>query len=180
VGLTYADAFENGAPGWIDATNGGAASAESIDGVGVVLGPLGGTGGTEAVQKTFTLTEDISHTTLQFDVLALDDLAGASGSIFIAGQEIGRVTKNGNETIFTAMDRPGVKVTAQTLFSGTNLGGKNEVGTEKDSLTRVQIIYEKPDPNFTFGFGSNGPEDSAVGSFSLDNFSITGLEDPDA
>ena len=166
-GITFEEGFENGADsGW----TGG--SASSVTGIGgSVLGPIGGG---DLVEREFTLEEGISHTAIQFDLYALDDLVGASGIIYAQNTEIGRVRQTESGLAFESAGVVDVDISAELLSDGENIGG----GTAADSHARVTIRYDAPDPNFTFGFGSDGPSDTSRGSFALDDFNMLGLEDP--
>jgi hypothetical protein len=175
AGLEVTDGFENGV---LDVWSGG--EAFETNGAGVMLGKIGGTGGAEQVTRQFKMTEGIPYTTMSFDVVAFDELAGASGIIYIGGQEVGRVVKNGTTTEFIAADIPKVTIKGEVVSSGSNIGGKNAAGDQfTDSRTRITLSYETPDPDLTFGFGSNGPADTSIGSFAIDDFKITGVFDPD-
>jgi hypothetical protein len=173
----YDDGFENGAPGWTGA------SANGASGIGgVVLGPIGGEGGGEQVQRTFTLSDGLAYAKMSFDLYAIDDLGGASGNIYVGGQKVGQLVKNGSETTFVAEELPGVQIEYNVLSTGSNIAGADRPGdpTSHDSQTRISILYENPDPVLTFGFGSNGPSDTSIGSFSIDDFEVVEFKKTDA
>lgn len=173
--LTYSDGFDNGASGWEGAV------ATEVDGIGTVLGPIGGTGGVEDVTKSFTLDDGFEFSMITFDMYAMDSLDDESGYIFVGGQKVGELRKNGSETVFTAFDIPGITITGDIIEQNTQLGGR--AGTSawwQDSKAEITILYEKPDPNLTIGFGSNANQGTDDESFAIDDFTVTGLHDPDA
>jgi Flp pilus assembly pilin Flp len=173
----YDDNFENGTTGWTGVT------ANEASGIGgVVLGPIGGEGGGEQVQRTFTLSDGLAYAKMSFDLYAIDDLGGASGNIYVGGQKVGSLVKNGSETTFVPVEVPGVKIEYDVISTGSNIAGANRPGdpTSHDSQTRISILYENPDPVLTFGFGSNGPSDTSLGSFSIDDFEVVEYRNTDA
>lgn len=174
-GLTYADGFDNGASGWIGAI------ASDIYGIGNVLGPIEGSGGVETVSKTFEMMAGLTHSTMTFDVLAMDSLDNESGIIYVGGQEVGRITKNGTSTVFTPTDVPGITISADIVDQGTQLGGNT--GSQDwwtDSRTTISITVDEPDELLSIGFGSTADQGVNDEFFALDNFTVTGLNDPDA
>lgn len=176
--LTYDDGFDNGSAGWSGAT------VAEIRGVGKVLGPIPGSGGTQAITRDFQIDPGAGAATFSFDVLALDSLDNESGIIFIDGREVGRVTSTHGRTTFTpGAGLPiGTTIEAQIIDNDTDLGGISNNAGWRDSRTKVTVSVaknaEKPVDKITFGFGSNANQGVDDESFAIDNFKATGLKDP--
>ncbi|CTQ32029.1 Flp family type IVb pilin [Jannaschia rubra] len=175
VGLSYADSFDNGANGWSGAI------ASEMEGVGHVLGPIGGSGGQPSVSRTFDIDPNASKATFEFDLLAMDSLDKESGIIYIGGIEVGKVTGDHGTPTFTAAEGlpDGVIIRATTLDKDVQLGGSDRYN---DSITGIQISVaqdkDAPLGQLTFGFGSTANQHTDDESFAIDNFRATGLRDP--
>jgi Flp pilus assembly pilin Flp len=173
-GLVLTEGFENGAD---SSWQGG--SASRVDGIGgSVLGPIGGG---DLIEREFLLTEDIPYTAFQFDLYALDDLTGSSGIIYAQDTEIGRLTETEDGLVFTSAGVLDVDISAEIIADGQQIGGNSGGGAATaDGLARITVRYGNPDPNFTIGFGSDGPSGTSSGSFAIDDFEMIGLADPNA
>lgn len=176
--LVYSDGFDNGSAGWNGAT------VADIRGVGKVLGPIGGSGGAQAITREFQIDPNAASATFSFDLLALDSLDNESGIVYINGREVGRVTSNGGNTSFTPATglAAGMTITGTIVDNQVQLGGlrPDSAGYSMDSRTRIQISMTEPSDKVTFGFGSTANQGVDDESFAIDNFNATGLADPDA
>ena len=179
--LTYSDRFDNGASGWNGAT------VSKIFGIGNALGPIAGSGGAASVTRDFEMMDGLEATSLTFDVLALDSLDGESGYIYLGDIQVGKITSRLGETSFEANEVEGVDVSFKIIDQNTQLGGSSiDDDWYKDSRTEVTISVTDPsafktdEGIMTFGFGSDANQGVEDESFALDNFTVTGLKDPDA
>ncbi|GIT90629.1 hypothetical protein JANAI62_10840 [Jannaschia pagri] len=186
VGLSYNDGFDNGSGDWI-----GGHVTDMGDQIGLVLGPLGGSGDNASVKRDFELTDGIESTTIAFDLYAMDshDVSdGDHGAIFLGDTEIGRVIKNGDTTTFVSNNVANVEVESTLVQTDVQLGGF--VGNQswwRDSQMALSITVTDPTsfPGsssnvLSFEFQANLNQDTGDESFLIDNFSIDGLNDPDA
>ena len=172
--LTYNDGFDNGAGGW------SGVQVTDMFGIGKVLGPVAGSGGTASVTRTFEVDPDGEGATIQFDLLALDGLEGESGYIYIDGQAVGYVTSELGTTTITPIDVPGIEMTGSVIDNAVELGGHHiNTSTSLDSRSSIMISMADASGEVTFGFGSDAVGTVTEGSFALDNFKMTGLLDPD-
>lgn len=173
--ITYTSAFSNGATGW------DGASATEVDGIGNVLGPIGGTSGQQGVSMDFDMMSGLESSTINFDFYALDSLdRGEEGLIFIDGQAVASVTKSDGAAIFTSLDVDGVTVKYEMIDDNVQLGGN--MGSESwwtDSLMNVTITVDAPSDSLQVGFGSTTNQDASDESFAVDNFTIDGVLNPD-
>ena len=76
------DNFNSGSDGWNQST-----SSSGNFNTGNLLGRFGGTGGNEAVFKTFNLPGDVSEVTLQFTLYEIDSWDGEQFQVFVDGQQ---------------------------------------------------------------------------------------------
>ncbi len=171
VGITYTDEFDNGANGWIGALAG------SIAGLGNVLGPIGGTGagGLPRVTRDFDIDPNAAQATFDFDLYAMDSLDNEAGIIYIDGEEVGRLTSDKGNAVFTAatgLKARGIIVRATAVDTNVQLGGS---AAYNDSLSSISITIDDPAERVTFGFGSTANEGTSDESFAIDKFHATGL-----
>lgn len=173
TGITYTDGFDNGASGWIGAF------AATIPGLGNVLGPIAGTGvgGPPRITRDFDIDPKATQATFAFDLYAMDSLDNESGIVYIDGLEVGRMTSDKGNAVFTAADaaelkKRGIIVRATTVDNNVDLGGNPSF---KDSLSSISITIDKPKNRVTFGFGSTADQGTGDESFAIDSFQATGL-----
>ena len=178
VGYTFAD----GAGRW----SGG--SVADIPGFGEVLGPIGGSGGREALTHDFIARSDVDLVAIEFELLSLDSLDDESGIIFINGIEIGRVTGNHDGSTFHFADdleERGIYVEFTAIVNNQHIGGfrddRNASNEQvwRDDITRVRIGIANPSDAISFGFGSDADQDTNDEGFAIDNFVITGVSNDD-
>ena len=174
AGISYTDGFDNGASGWLGA------SASKIDGLGNVLGPIGGTGATgpARITRDFQIDPNAKQATFDFDLYAMDSLDRESGIIYIDNVEVGRVTSDMGNAVFTAaagLEKRGITIRATEIDNNVQLGGN---ASFKDSLSSISITIDKPAERVTFGFGSTADQGTSDESFAIDNFQATGLKNP--
>lgn len=176
--LVYQTRFENGAAGWTGA------DVRTLDGAGNVLGPIEGTGGEIGVSREFQIDPNAESATFEFDLYAFDDFDGDSGIIFIDGVEVGRViADNGGQATFVPgsdLDSIGVDISGLVIDEGVQLGGPSFDDSLLDSRTRISITVANPGDTVQVGVGSDATAGLENESFAIDNFTATGLADPDA
>lgn len=177
-GLTYRDAFDNGAGDWVGA------DVMKMVGLGYVLGPLGGSNDT--VSRTFDmLTDEESPAVMRFDVLAIDSLdynSGDVGIIKLGGVAIGEVRSQHGDTEFVAYeDLPdGISINGVVVDNDVQLGGESLSDNYfKDSRTSVEITIDNPTAAMEFEFQGVTNQGLNDESWALDNFKVTHLSDPD-
>ncbi|MCK0167390.1 hypothetical protein MWU52_07500 [Jannaschia sp. S6380] len=172
IGVRYSNRFDNGAEGWVGAT-----AWEDKNGQGWVLGPIENTGGGPAVNRDFAIDEEAGQATFSFDLLAMDDLDGDTGTIFIDGEAVGTVTvEEGGVQTFTAasdLEERGITIRFTEFDSGVPLGG----GPEADARSNIEIFVDNPGDTVNFGFGSDASAGASDEFFAIDNFEATGLAD---
>lgn len=171
AGIAYSDEFDNGASGWIGA------SAGKVDGIGNVLGPIGGTGagGPQGITRDFYIDPNAAQATFDFDLYAMDSLDNESGIIYIDGVEVGRVTSDKGKTFVTAaagLKERNITIRATVVDNNVQLGGN---ASYTDSLSSISITIDKPRERVTFGFGSTANQGTSDESFAIDSFHATGL-----
>ena len=160
------------------------AAVTDIPGLGMALGPIGGSGGLETVSHDFIMAADIDSSTITFDLYALDSLDDEAGVIYLNGREIGRMVSGHNGAYFVAADVPGVSVFGVLVVDNEHLGGfaddSDGGGWDRwgtDDIMTVTIRVDDPGDVLSFGFGSTANQDTDDESFAIDNFRITGVAD---
>lgn len=170
VGMTYSNSFDNGAEGWSGAT-----AWEDQNGQGWVLGPIGNTGG-GTVNRDFAIDEEAGKATFSFDLLAMDDFDGDTGTIYINEVAIGSVMVQDGIQTFTAagdLEDRGITVRFTEIDQAIQLGG----GGELDARSNIEIYVDNPDETVNVGFGSDASAGVNNEFFAIDNFHATGLAD---
>ncbi|HJE24710.1 MAG TPA: VCBS domain-containing protein [Methylorubrum populi] len=184
--------------GWLLA-NGGAAPTDTTadDQFSDFLGRFGGSGGAEAVSKTYTLTPSTSPTTITFDFNKIDSWDEGYGgaheafTIFLNGQTAVVFQPAG----FTGNGSPGGNSSAAGRFeagtltgsytitssgSDSDLGFGNAPGTQfepafLDRVYHVTLTLDATPASLKLGFGSNLDQGLADESYGIDNVTIVGL-----
>jgi hypothetical protein len=169
--LAYSDGFGNGAPDW--------SGGEVVDyfGIGHALVPIAA--GSPSVVRTFAMAPDVDGATISFDMLALDALDGESGTVFLGGQEIGRVTVTAGRPVVQTSGIEGIEIKARVIERETQLGGASIENGAEDARIRFEISLSAPGETVEFGFGSDVDPGLSRGTIAIDAFEITGLRDPD-
>ncbi|MEM9795644.1 MAG: hypothetical protein AAF919_04100 [Pseudomonadota bacterium] len=170
--LSYNDGFDNGAEGWTGA------SATHVHGAGNVLGPIGG--GTE-VSRSFEVAGNGEPATFTFDVMSFDGLNGEDGIIKVDGVEVGRVSVTDGNATFIGSGTSDIDVSGFVTDNAVQIGGASLDPTSgMDSRTQVTITVNNPTSGTVdIGFSSTADGSTATESFAIDNFTATGLNNPD-
>jgi len=172
-GLSYANSFDNGSAGW------SGAYATNVAGIGNVLGPIENTGGGPGVSRDFEIDPATDRATFSFDLLAMDDFDGDTGTVYVDGEAVGSVTANYGVPTFTAaegLEDRGIIVRYSEVDSDVHLGG-NSSQTDSRSTFEITVRNDPSDPRGTvnIGFGSDATAGAENEFFAIDNFQANGL-----
>ncbi|MCA0257005.1 MAG: cadherin domain-containing protein, partial [Proteobacteria bacterium] len=161
-----AETFSSGTDGWTGTT-----TMNRNDTGDAYLGQIGGSGSNavvnQTVSKTFTLPSAQEMIQIEMDVLKLDSMDGGENlSIFVNGQIVANVNKNGSVQVVAA----GVEVSSTVI--GTGLDIFTTSATWTDDVYHVIVKVPTTATTITVGFGSNANEGINNESWGIDNFSL--------
>lgn len=174
--LVAFETFELAPTGW----EGGQVDSSAY-GFGGVLGPFGGTGGLEAITKTFELPQDHAFAIVEFDLHAIDDWQLEEVNVFINGEPVA------TQSFATAADlamHQSTQLSENPQFV-TSITPRNPpprdrgYGDAQDQTMAVRIVVRDPSTTLMVGFGSNLLPDNTIAFWAVDNLRIT-LTDQDA
>ncbi len=161
------DNFESGSNGW----NANTESSQGFE-TGDMLGRIGGTGGDEAVSKTYEIPSDVNEVNISFSFYEIDSWDGESFQIFVGGEQLTTLensafrTQDGTTTLY---DSDGNEVgevihgaSQREGFSGWN-----------DQAHQINLTVPVEDGELQLGFGSTLNQDVWDESFGIDNIEIT-------
>ncbi|EOX4947793.1 tandem-95 repeat protein, partial [Vibrio alginolyticus] len=161
------DNFESGSNGW----NANTESSQGFE-TGDMLGRIGGTGGDEAVSKTYEIPSDVNEVNISFSFYEIDSWDGESFQIFVGGEQLTTLensafrTQDGTTTLY---DSDGNEVgevihgaSQREGFSGWN-----------DQAHQVNLTVPVEDGQLQLGFGSTLNQSIPDESFGIDNIEIT-------
>ncbi|MDW2309913.1 tandem-95 repeat protein [Vibrio sp. 1075] len=161
------DNFESGSNGW----NANTESSQGFE-TGDMLGRIGGTGGDEAVSKTYDIPSDVNEVNISFSFYEIDSWDGESFQIFVGGEQLTTLensafrTQDGTTTLY---DSDGNEVgevihgaSQREGFSGWN-----------DQAHQINLTVPVEDGELQLGFGSTLNQDVWDESFGIDNIEIT-------
>ncbi|MFH4449230.1 tandem-95 repeat protein [Vibrio alginolyticus] len=161
------DNFESGSNGW----NANTESSQGFE-TGNMLGRIGGTGGDEAVSKTYEIPSDVNEVNISFSFYEIDSWDGESFQIFVGGEQLTTLensafrTQDGTTTLY---DSDGNEVgevihgaSQREGFSGWN-----------DQAHQINLTVPVEDGELQLGFGSTLNQDVWDESFGIDNIEIT-------
>ncbi|EPI4817696.1 tandem-95 repeat protein [Vibrio alginolyticus] len=161
------DNFESGSNGW----NANTESSQGFE-TGDMLGRIGGTGGNEAVSKTYDIPSDVNEVNISFSFYEIDSWDGESFQIFVGGEQLTTLensafrTQGGTTTLY---DSDGNEVgevihgaSQREGFSGWN-----------DQAHQINLTVPVEDGELQLGFGSTLNQDVWDESFGIDNIEIT-------
>ncbi|MEZ9602511.1 tandem-95 repeat protein, partial [Vibrio sp. 10N.261.55.A10] len=161
------DNFESGSNGW----NTGTESSQGFES-GDMLGRIGGTGGDEAVSKTYDIPSDVSEVNISFSFYEIDSWDGESFQIFVGGEELTSLdnsafrTQDGTTTLY---DSEGNEVgeVVHGVSQGEGFSGWN------DQAHQINLTVPVEDGQLELGFGSTLNQGVSDESFGIDNIEIT-------
>lgn len=171
--ITFED-FELGVPGWT-----GGAQDRSTPEFGGMMGRFGGTGGEEAVSRTYEIDPGAGFATVSFDLHAIDDWALEDVIVFANGVEI---LRQNFSTRPDMIDRQRSLVADLDWMradlrpsprSGRERGFGGGTDALRDQTIHVRLVLLGPPEELRLGFGSTLPSagsDSA--SWAIDNLQI--------
>ncbi|MDG2626861.1 tandem-95 repeat protein, partial [Vibrio parahaemolyticus] len=161
------DNSESGSNGW----NANTESSQGFE-TGDMLGRIGGTGGDEAVSKTYEIPSDVNEVNISFSFYEIDSWDGESFQIFVGGEQLTTLensafrTQDGTTTLY---DSDGNEVgevihgaSQREGFSGWN-----------DQAHQINLTVPVEDGELQLGFGSTLNQDVWDESFGIDNIEIT-------
>ncbi|MBY7701119.1 tandem-95 repeat protein [Vibrio harveyi] len=161
------DNFESGSNGW-------SANTESSQGfeTGDMLGRIGGTGGDEAVSKTYEIPSDVNEVNISFSFYEIDSWDGESFQIFVGGEQLTTLensvfrTQDGTTTLY---DSNGNEV--GEVVHGSSQG--EGFSFWNDQAHQVNLTVPVEDGQLQLGFGSTLNQSIPDESFGIDNIEIT-------
>lgn len=170
---SYFDDFENGAGFWF-----GGHTDTSDDAYGGLLGPYGGSDGTEVVTRTYDLMSGYDHAVIEFDLHAIDSWDDEEFIIFIDGSPVSsssfRWQDDGVTGSWSTSDN-GYSVTVEPAGARGNIG-YNPDWVDQSFSVRVEVA--DPGPSMSVGFGSTLNQGVFDESWAVDNVGVTSTNDP--
>ncbi|MGI3067640.1 tandem-95 repeat protein [Vibrio alginolyticus] len=161
------DNFESGSNGW----NANTESSQGFE-TGDMLGRIGGTGGDEAVSKTYEIPSDVNEVNILFSFYEIDSWDGESFQIFVGGEQLTTLensafrTQDGTTTLYDSNGNEVGEVihgaSQREGFSGWN-----------DQAHQVNLTVPVEDGQLQLGFGSTLNQSIPDESFGIDNIEIT-------
>ncbi|CDT69034.1 conserved hypothetical protein [Vibrio coralliirubri] len=161
------DNFESGSNGW----NTGTESSQGFES-GDMLGRIGGTGGEEAVSKTYDIPSDVSEVNISFNFYEIDSWDGESFQIFVGGEELTSLdnsafrTEDGTTTLYDSAGNE-VGEVVHGVSQGEGFSGWN------DQAHQINLTVPVEDGQLELGFGSTLNQSVNDESFGIDNIEIT-------
>ncbi|MEZ9566089.1 tandem-95 repeat protein [Vibrio artabrorum] len=161
------DNFESGSNGW----NTGTESSQGFES-GDMLGRIGGTGGEEAVSKTYDIPSDVSEVNISFNFYEIDSWDGESLQIFVGGEELTSLdnsafrTEDGTTTLYDSAGNE-VGEVVHGVSQGEGFSGWN------DQAHQINLTVPVEDGQLELGFGSTLNQEVSDESFGIDNIEIT-------
>ncbi|MEG3696765.1 cadherin-like domain-containing protein, partial [Vibrio coralliirubri] len=161
------DNFESGSNGW----NTGTESSQGFES-GDMLGRIGGTGGDEAVSKTYDIPSDVSEVNISFSFYEIDSWDGESFQIFVGGEELTSLdnsafrTEDGTTTLYDSAGNE-VGEVVHGVSQGEGFSGWN------DQAHQINLTVPVEDGQLELGFGSTLNQSVNDESFGIDNIEIT-------
>ncbi|MFA0079765.1 tandem-95 repeat protein, partial [Vibrio artabrorum] len=161
------DNFESGSNGW----NTGTESSQGFES-GDMLGRIGGTGGEEAVSKTYDIPSDVSEVNISFNFYEIDSWDGESLQIFVGGEQLTSLdnsafqTQDGTTTLYDSAGNE-VGEVVHGVSQGEGFSGWN------DQAHQINLTVPVEDGQLELGFGSTLNQEVSDESFGIDNIEIT-------
>lgn len=173
--------FEHGAAGWVMGR-----IDDTDTRFGGILGRFGGTGGAEAVRKTFRLNPERSHVFVEFDIHAIDDWALDDLIVYVNGQPAltrsfstrpDMVSRQRTELA----DLRGIRVAVTPSFTTTSNRGFGAAGAaDQDQTLRLRLVVDNPGASLSIGFGATLPDGTDRASWAVDNLRVISTDSPPA
>ncbi|EKO3803622.1 tandem-95 repeat protein [Vibrio harveyi] len=161
------DNFESGSNGW----NANTESSQGFE-TGDMLGRIGGTGGNEAVSKTYDIPSDVNEVNISFSFYEIDSWDGESFQIFVGGEQLTTLensaflTQDGTTTLYDSNGNE-VGEVVHGSSQGEGFSGWN------DQAHQINLTVPVEDGELQLGFGSTLNQDVWDESFGIDNIEIT-------
>ncbi len=163
------DNFESGSNGW----NANTESSQGFE-TGDMLGRIGGTGGDEAVSKTYDIPSDVNEVNISFSFYEIDSWDGESFQVFVDGKllttldaSIHHSSASTTKLYDVSGKEVGEVVREQAESAGFNTQWRGE------QVHEVTLTVPVSDGQLQLGFGSTLDESLNNESFGIDNIEIT-------
>lgn len=182
------DGFESGTAGWTMAGGGAVPNEGPNGGFSGMLGRFAGTGGAQAVSKTFSLDPAQATTLIAFDFLKVDSWDAYNGDGLPGNEEIvvfvngvaafrfmpeGFDNPPGSDGATGSFTLPG-GITG--TYSVTSSGSDTAIGFAGgfgDRVYAVELVLNGAGANVTLGFGSTLDQGIGDEAFGIDNVLVT-------
>ncbi|MEM9318036.1 MAG: hypothetical protein AAGA70_03410 [Pseudomonadota bacterium] len=171
--VTFED-FELGVPSWQ-----GAAFDRTTPVFGGMMGRFGGTGGQEALARTYVIPEEAAYVMVSFHLHAIDDWALEDVIVFANGIEVLRQSFTTRPDLVgqqrtEVADVPWIRAQLRTILrSGTERGFAADGPATMDQTVLVRLILTGPPEEFRLGFGATLPDSGTeTASWAIDNLQI--------
>ncbi|GLR05784.1 hypothetical protein GCM10007906_33720 [Vibrio hyugaensis] len=161
------DNFESGSNGW----NANTESSQGFE-TGDMLGRIGGTGGDEAVSKTYEIPSDVNEVNISFSFYEIDSWDGESFQIFVGGEQLTTLENSAfrtQDSTTTLYDSNGNEV--GEVVHGSSQG--EGFSFWNDQAHQVNLTVPVEDGQLQLGFGSTLNQSIPDESFGIDNIEIT-------
>jgi len=156
--------FTSGATLWSDNTT------ESDDAYGTFLGRFGGSGGAQAISKSFNLPGGQPEVVVAFDMYRIDDWDGEDFRVFVNDvQVISLPMTRSSGFAASSGNVDGVSWTATPTTSNANVA----FGSFEDQTIRFRLTITSPGTSLKLGFGSTLDQDVSDASYGIDHLSIS-------
>ncbi|MEM8872833.1 MAG: putative Ig domain-containing protein [Planctomycetota bacterium] len=168
VTVVASEDFESGATGWSDNTT------TVLPNGNTVLGNFGGSGGAQAVSKTFTLPGDAQQATATFDVWLFDSHDAENVTVFVndTAVTLPRFRPDDAGTVHTGTSG-GISWTLVVPEELDHVAFSDTTDVFMDRRGEVTLTVANPGDDLKIGFGSdlNAPLNDE--SYGIDNLAIT-------
>lgn len=172
---SYFDDFDSGAGFWV-----GGEWDDSDEAYGGILGPYGGTGGAEAVTRTYDLMSGYDTAVVEFDLHAIDSWDNEDFIVFIDGTPVSshnfRWEEDGATGGWTTAEA-GYAVSIEPDGPRQHTG-YNTDWTDQSYSVRVEVT--DPGRSISVGFGSTLDQNIGDESWAVDNVGVTSTNDAGA
>lgn len=170
---SYFDDFENGAGFWVGGEVDG-----SEDAYGGILGPYGGTDGTEIVTRTYDLLSGYDYAVIEFDMHAIDSWDNEEFIIFVDGTPISshsfqHSTDGTTGSWYTNDGNYNISITPNGARENT---GYSDYWPDQSYTVTIEVA--DPGPSMSLGFGSTLNQSIGDESWGVDNVQISSTNDP--
>ncbi len=165
---SYFDDFESSAGYWV-----GGVQDDTDAYYGGILGPFGGSNGTEVATRTYDLASGYDFATISFDVHAFDSWDNEQFITFVNGEPVSATQFNWTQDGITgnwATTDGRYTITVEPNGSRSH-SGYSSSWTDQSATVTIQVA--NPGPSLTLGYGSTTNQSASDESYGIDNVSVT-------